>query len=411
MANEFNTVQTISDFILTFNLQAFLSENSHLSPETFLLQCKDNTKEQNWYLAEQLKLYPKAKYKLPTFTNSSCWFTGKSYEQCSSEASAKLKSILFKGGKLLDLSGGLGVDDYFFSESFKEVIGLDPDEQLNMLVRANYEKLGKKNITRITKTAEDYLQENKNNFSLIYLDADRRAGAHKSKLLETGSPDFFTLKDQLLECSDLILLKLSPMIDLDYCIEQIPFLKQIFVVSVESEVKEVLCLIEKSYQLEVKISNYFLDKNGEILASLELENPVRKSKFTFEKPTHETIFFEASAGLIKSGLDKFYASQKSLSPIHPNGYYYTGANDFPEPAYGRWFQIISKQVFSKSEFKKYLQTQKIEKANISARDFGMGSEEIKKSFGLKDGSDDYFFFGKDERNNKVFIHAQKIDKN
>lgn len=411
MANEFNTVQTISDFISTFNLQAFLSENSHISPETFLLQCKDNTKEQNWYLAEQLKLYPKAKNKLPTFTHSSCWFTGKSYEQSSSEASAKLKSILFKGGKLLDLSGGLGVDDYYLSESFKEVISLDPDEYLNILVRVNFEKLAKKHIQRISKTAEDFLANNQDHFDLIYLDADRRAGEHKSKLLETGSPDFFALKDQLFERSDLILLKLSPLIDLDYCIEKLPYLKQIFVVSVDQEVKEVMCLLEKSYISEVNICNYFLDKNGVVLSFIECKNQERKSKINFVKPPTESIFFEASAGLIKSGLDKIYASQLNLYPIHPNGFYFIGADYKAEPGFGRAFHIITKQPFSKSALKDYFQSNNIKQAHISARDFGIGSDEIRKSYGLKDGSDDYFFFGKDELNKRIFIHAQKIKPN
>ncbi len=408
MAQDFNTVQTISDFISTFDLQTFLSENGQLSHETFLLQCKDNTKEQNWYLAEQLKLYPKAKYKLPSFTNAYCWFTGKSYEQCSSEASAKLKSYLFKGGKLLDLSGGLGVDDVYFSESFKEVISLDPDENLNILTTINLKKLQKLNIKRLTETAESFLENNNLRFSLIYLDADRRVSNQKSKLLETGSPDFFSLEEKLYEFTDEILLKLSPLIDIDYCLENLRNIKQIFVVSVDFEVKEVLCFLSKNYNDDVIISNYFLNKSGDIEGKIETNNKVRKTKFDYPKTYNAKYFFEASPGLIKSGLDKFYASQNNLYPIQQNSFYFISETiNSADSGFGRYFEIISKNQFSKSQFKDYLKEHKINQANISARDFGMSVDEIKKMFLIKDGSDDYFFFGRDANKIKWFFHTRK----
>jgi hypothetical protein len=408
MAQDFNKVQTISDFISTFDLQTFLSENGQLSPETFLLQCKDNTKEQNWYLAEQLKLYPKAKYKLPSFTNALCWFTGKSYEQCSSEASAKLKSNLFNGGKLLDLSGGLGVDDVYFSESFKEVISLDPDEKLNILTEANFRKLQKFNIKRISETAESFLETNNLRFSLIYLDADRRTSNQKSKLLETGSPDFFSLEEKLYEFTDDILLKLSPLIDIDYCLENLRFIKKVIVVSVDFEVKEVLCHLSKNHQNEVTISNYFLDRIGGIEGKIASNNLERKSKFEFTKPNDSKYFFEASPGLIKSGLDKIYAFQKNLYPINQNGFYFLSENDHSyDTGFGRYFEIISKSQFSKSQFKDYLKKNSINQANISARDFGMSVDEIKKMFQIKDGSEDYFFFGRDADKTKWFFHTRK----
>jgi hypothetical protein len=411
MAQDFNKVQTISDFISTFDLQTFLSENGQLSHETFLLRCKDNTKEQNWYLAEQLKLYPKARYKLPSFTNALCWFTAKSYEQCSSEAAAKLKSSLFKGGKLLDLSGGLGVDDVYFSESFKEVISLDPDENLNILTEVNFKKLQKFNITRLSETAESFLETNNLRFSLIYLDADRRTSNQKSKLLETGSPDFFTLEKKLYEFTDEILLKLSPLIDIDYCLENLRNIKQIFIVSVDDEVKEVLCYLSKNYQNDVLISNYFLNKTGEIEGKIEAISQTRKTQFDFLMPNTEKGFFEASPGLIKSGLDKFYASQKNLYPFQQNGFYFVSENkNSLDVGFGRYFEIVSKNQFSKSHFKEYLKKHEMNQANISARDFGMSVVEIKKMFSLKDGSDEYFFFGRDAKKNKWFFHTRKTQE-
>jgi hypothetical protein len=410
MAKEFNKEQTITDFISTFDIQTFLSENRQLSPETFLLQCKDNTKEQNWYLAEQLKLYPKAIYKLPTFTKASCWLSSKSYEQCSSEASAKLKSSLFSGEKLLDLSGGLGVDDVFFSETFKEVTSLDPDENLNILVRVNFQKLQKNNIHRLDIKAESFLKSTIEHYSLIYLDADRRVSNHKSKLLETGSPDYFSLEQEIFGKTNCVLLKLSPLIDLDYCIEKLNHLKQIIIVSVQNEVKEVLCLLDNTHLNEITISNYFIDKSGEIISELQAPNNKRKLQAGNLSTEFGDYFFEASAGLIKSGLDKLFAFENKLEPISQTGFYFTGNTaEIAHLGFGRIFKILSKQVYSKTGFRTYLKNETIKQANFSARDFGMSTEELKQTFSIKDGGEDYFFFGKSKNQTKWVFHTQKIN--
>lgn len=183
------------DVLSKFDLASFIHENKYQKPETFLLQSKYNTKKLNWFLAEQLKAYPKAVHKLPTFTSTHCWFTSKSYEQSSSESSALFKSSLFNGGKILDLSGGLGVDDWAFAKSFEQVVSLDPDSELNAIVRLNWLKLNLQNCNRLTTTAEAYLKTHSGNqFDLIYLDADRRSNTNRQSGIEGGTPNFLDRK-------------------------------------------------------------------------------------------------------------------------------------------------------------------------------------------------------------------------
>src|SRR5690349_14056728 len=127
-------IKVYKDKLLNFDLKSFLERYT----EKDVFRLKEMYPELFVLLAEQLKLYPKAKEKLPVFTSNYCYFTSKSYEQSSSDALALYKAESFKGRVLLDLTGGLGVDDWAFSRSFEKVISVDNDLELNELVRINF---------------------------------------------------------------------------------------------------------------------------------------------------------------------------------------------------------------------------------------------------------------------------------
>src|SRR5688572_28699960 len=124
-------IKEYKDSLLNFDLKSFLEKYT----EKDIFRLSDLYPELYKLLAEQLKLYPRAKEKLPVFTSNYCYLTTKSYEQSSSESLAKYKAGLFSGEVLIDLSGGLGVDDWAFSRSFKNVISVDNDAELNELAK------------------------------------------------------------------------------------------------------------------------------------------------------------------------------------------------------------------------------------------------------------------------------------
>ncbi len=392
-----------------FDLKLFLTENKNQSPEAFLLHSKYNTKNLNWFLAEQLKTYPKATHKLPTFVASHCWFTGKSYEQSSSESSALFKSSLFSGNRLLDLSGGLGIDDWAFSKSFKAVISLDPDHKLNELVRLNWEKVGTQNCIRMDTKAEDYLgSATHETYDLVYLDADRRDKENRKQGIAEGSPNFFAIKELLFKQTNQVLLKLSPMIDINYCLKELPHIQNIWIVSIEHEIKEILCHLDQTKNLPVQIQTIEIDKNGEKFQLSADENSLH-SKETINPNPENSYFFEPAAALIKSGLSAHFMNQFQYQALGKNTYYFTG-NTVPYPLVkqGRIFQIIKQSHFAKSTFKHYLKSISAERINISSRNFGLDAATIEKNFKLKTGGDDYFFFCKNQLEEKLFFHCRKI---
>jgi hypothetical protein len=111
--------------------------------------------------------------------------------------------------------------------------------------------------------------------------------------------------------------------------------------------------------------------------------------------------------IVKAGLSGDYAECCGLSLVAKNSHYATGG--FIDGYFGRSFSVVNHSVFNKSGIKQYLKQHSITKANVSARNFVSSVDEIRKSFNLEDGGDDYLFFTQDAAKNKLFWHCQKIN--
>lgn len=361
---------------------------------------KNNYPENYFLLAEQIKLYPKAQEKLPAFAANYCFFTGKSYEQSSSESLALYKSGLFTGKTLLDLTGGLGVDDAAFASVFKKVVSVDVDKDLNNLVRINFQKLGIKNIERIDADAEEFIK-NDIKAELIYIDADRRTNDKRMVTLENSKPDITKLLPRLYEISDSVLLKLSPLIDITYLAKSLQHISRISVVSLENEVKEILIQLKKNYIGKVILEAVDISKGK--VKNYESEYPVNRISETINDGKY---FYEPSNSIIKAGLVNNYANEKGLKLISKNGVFLSGSrlvHDF----FGRKFIIIQQMPFSQKTINKYLREKQIVSANIKKRDFPLGSEQIRKMLQLKDGGLDYLFFTTSADKKKLLYHCRK----
>lgn len=361
---------------------------------------KEAYPEYYFLLAEQIKLYPKAKEKLPKMAGNFCFFTTKSYEQSSSEKLADFKSNLFGGNLIIDLTGGLGVDDTAFAKSFRKVISIDNDPALNNIARTNFIKLGLKNIERITADSNEYIMQDLN-ADLIYIDADRRLSSRKSIRLEDSEPNVLKILNRLWKISGNILLKLSPLADITYITKSFPHIKDIMVISLENEVKEILAHLDVSFSGEMLLKAADISNKGTKEFSAEIEK-INIPMITGSKK----YFYEPANCLIKAGLVNSYASIKKVNTISKNCAYLVSDNSV-EDFFGKTFRIIHQMPFSKSMVSKYLKKNNITSANISKRNFPVGTDELRKAFRIKDGGDNFLFFTMDDDGNKLMYHCRK----
>ena len=325
------------DSLINFDLKSFLEEHSSGN----ILSLRKSFPVHYRLLSEQLKLYPKARKKLPVFAEHLCYFTAKSFEQSSSEALAGYKAKLFGGNILIDLTGGLGADDWAFSASFKKVISVDNDKELNSIVRINFSKLNINNIVRIDSDAEEFIK-NDIKADLIYIDADRRSNKGKTITLADSEPPVLNMLSRLFEISDTVLMKLSPLIDITYLRKTLPNLEKIYVISLDNEVKEILVLLKNNSGGDQQIIAADIDAGGII------KTFGKKAGGKFTPPVTESLnlkyFYEPARCIIKAGLTGAYAGELGLKVISAGGVYLLG-NELQPDFMGRVFRIIHNSEF------------------------------------------------------------------
>jgi hypothetical protein len=394
-----NNAQSMQDL----NIEMLIEYTKSYNKTQLIMFLRKQFGEHAPFVAVQLELFDKAKKKLPDWAAAGCFFTKKSLEQCSSLPLANFKTTIVKGNVLVDLSAGLGVDDVTFSKTFKKVIGVDVDEDLNKLVRHNYEKLNIKNITRVDATADFFLSDNKLDVDVYFIDADRRpTGLTKTFSLTDATPNVLELVPELLKNNSDVLLKLSPMVDIAYLFKIFPNVKRVYVVGMKNEVKEVLLLLNHQYETDPQhIEAVQVNEEGLVEFSYSPKS-IPKVEPTKDEALH---FFEPSNMIIKAGLSSEYASSLGLNMVSKNSHYATG--NWVDGYFGRWFKILHHAEFNKSGIKQYLKSIGLIKANVSARNFVSTVDEIRKIFLIDDGGEDYLFFTQDASKNKLFWHCVK----
>ena len=187
-------------------------------------------------IIEQIEAKKRSQKKLPTWFNTvGIYYPNKlNIEQTSSEITAKYKSDLIKGNSMIDLTGGFGVDCFYFSNNFKTVTHCELNSSLSQISSHNYKTLGVKNITTLATNGIDYLKKTQHRYDWIYMDPSRR---HDSKgkvfFLKDCLPNIPEHIDLLFSCSKNIMLKTSPLLDISVGVGELKHIKTIHVVAVK----------------------------------------------------------------------------------------------------------------------------------------------------------------------------------
>ena len=205
-------------------------------------------------------------------------------EQCSSEHTASYKSIICNGESCIDLTGGLGIDSFFISKSFKNTIHCEKDLELQFIAQHNFECLQAKVESHLSDGIE-YLKHTNQSFDLIYIDPSRR-NENNTKVvrLEEYSPNIILHLNLLLKKGKQILVKTSPLLDIKQAMEKLPQLKEIHVIAVNNECKELLFLIDANSSKKqtsiickdlVKDFTFKFDNEQELNCKINLSLPLK----------------------------------------------------------------------------------------------------------------------------------------
>ena len=394
---------------------------THLNDEvtSLLLQAKKYPNLNIPDLVWQIKARQKAKTKIPEwFDNEDIIFPKMlSVEQCSSEITAKFKANLVQGETLIDLTGGMGVDIAYMSKNFKKAIYIEQNADLCEIANYNFEQLGIKNVAFIGDNSIDFLETEANYYSWIYLDPHRRDDTgNKVVSLQDCEPNILEIKDFLFTKTDKILLKASPMLDINLAISELQNVANIYVVAVENEVKEILFHLQKDFQEEAQYHAVNLKSTTDF--SLYNEVGLDRLKpvvlFTFKKSEEKdamlkmgsplAYLYEPNAAILKSGGFRIIAQHFDLQKIAPHSHLYTSI-DLIENFQGRIFKIEGVCKLDKKEISTFLSENK---ANITIRNFPLSVKQIREKLKLSEGGNAYLFATTDAQNQKIVIVCSKI---
>ena len=390
--------------LLSKNIQEFITQNTGAAITKLALQ-KNPFPEVDWILIlNQIEAKTKAKDKLPTwFSTENIIYPSKiSVEQTSSEKTAAYKASLISGESLIDLTGGFGVDAYYFSKNFKVVAHCEINEDLSAIVKHNFTQLDVKNCFCYAGDSENTLNEAEPDFKWdwIYIDPSRRNDAKgKVFMLKDCLPNVPELLDFYFEKTDSVLIKTAPLLDLSAGLSELKFVKNIHIIALENEVKELLFEIHNQYtgEIAIKTANILKDK-------IETFDFILNNESVF--PSYDLpqkYLYEPNSAIMKSGgFDEVSAIFK-IDKLHKHSHLYTSEAliDFP----GRSFEIQKVISYNKNDMKTELLHQQ---ANITTRNFPDTVENIRKKWKIKNGGNLYCFFTTDKNDNKIVLICRKI---
>lgn len=356
-----------------------------------------------------------------------------SMEQCSSESTALYKAEL--AARLLslpasssgiemkaeneiefvDLTGGFGVDfSYIAARLGVKSMYVERQAHLCEAAKENFGRLGLKNAIvkngdgievlhsflpkkddaastddslGITYDQPLSLLKTKLGLKLIFIDPARRDGAgNKVVSLKDCTPDVTVLQEEMLSKADYVIIKLSPMLDWHRAISELSHVREVHIISVNNECKELL-LVLSARNMGENLRIYCInDAQSFVCDELDMESSqVKIAPSTLEEMQY---LYEPNASLMKAGCFGVLSGRYDARMLSKNSHLFV--SQAPIEAFpGRSFRIIAVSSFNKKELKRHLSG--ITKANIATRNFPLSVAELRKRLKLKDGGETYIF--------------------
>lgn len=360
------------------------------------------------FVLEQIAGHQRIKDKIPS------WYglhglllpPALSLEQCSSERTARYKASLCAGRSLCDLTGGFGVDFAFMAPQFEQATYVERQPELCNIMQNNINALALNGIRFINAEAAELLSSSDERFSCIFIDPSRRdAEGGRVVRLEHCQPNLVELYPTLFKRCDVLMAKLSPMLDISAALLHMPQTTDVHVVAVDGECKELLYITRSDEQpLEHNIHCINLLHTGiEQCFSFTRSQELQAQCTLAERPL--SYLYEPNAAILKAGAFRAVAERYALKKLHQHSHLYTAdtaVDGFP----GRRFRVLDCFGASTSEATHHLADARA--ANIAVRNFPESVAQLRRRLRLADGGAVYLFATTLTSGQKVIVRCKKV---
>lgn len=345
-----------------------------------------------------------------------------SAEQCSSSATGRYKAALAERiadkeeWKLADLTGGLGVDSWFFSQRASQVMYNEMQTPLCDAARHNFKALGAENILISNEMAENNaISKIIDGFhpDVIYLDPARRGeGGKKVFLIEECTPDVLKLKEELFGQCGNILIKLSPMADIKMVCDRLgDCCREVHIVSSDGECKELLIWLDGEWNKGYSITAAELPSDYPERPAAALTFRAEDEKSEIAELAEETgrYLFEPGKSLTKAGAFNTTGTHFGIGKLGRFTHYYTTSD--PEKAeslrnYGKVFKVLDCMPLDKRSIREV--SKAYPKAEVTARNIPLTSDALRKKLGCASGGDVHIFGLKSDTQGNLLLLCSRF---
>ncbi len=395
--------------LLEPDIQSFLHQQCDADVRNLALKKPPSLEWPYALILDQIKTRQKAKNKAPDLYKTSGFIfpSADVFEQASSSACANYKASLVSGTSFVDLTAGCGIDGFALAKRFKEGALIEKDFDTYEVLAHNLTVLKKLNyfsglLSSHHKTAEDFLHELKH-CDLIYIDPQRREKGRKGVFdLKSCAPDIVSLLPVLLQKSNRVMIKTSPVLDIHQTIELLGRVIQVHVVGWDGDCKEVVYILEQGNLVpkeEVRITAVDIDDEG---------NSLHKFSYLYGQEAELSIpyampgkfIYEPGPAFQKAGGYKTMAQTFKVSKLHPHSHLYTAnriISDFP----GKFFEVIAVVPAQAKNLD-------ISQAELSLRNFPGKAEDLRAKLKLKEGGNHRVFATTLSDNSRKLIICNKF---
>lgn len=369
------------------------------------------------FALQQIAGRQRAKAKLPTWaaTEGITYPPQLSMEQCSSEQTARYKAQMAQRlmsdtsrlpsgpTRMADLTGGFGVDFWQLSQVFDRASYVEQDLQLCAISSENFRLLGLHNVETVCADGAAFLQQTDVIFDLVYIDPARRDshGQRTYSILDC-TPNVLSIRDLLHTKANMVMLKLSPMLDWRKAVGDVghEWVKEVHIVSVANECKELLLVMDKAVR---KDDLRLVCVNDDQV----FETTISPQPSALRPPLsslHSPYLYEPNASIMKAGCFSEVEQAFGVRQLAPNSHLFAATEyiaDFP----GRRFNVEAVTTMNKRELKPIIGN--LKQANITIRNFPMSVDALRKRLKLGEGGNTYIFATTTAKNEHVLMFCKK----
>lgn len=375
------------------NYWTFISEHLHDDPAQLMLRYAGKLTDFDVASAvTQIECRRRTAGKLPTFNSLNRFYypSRLSAEQSSNEEISRYHaSLVERGASVADLTAGLGIDAMTMAVVAESVDAYEMNQVTNAALRHNSQEAGLDNF-HVMEAGDsiEMLGNSSRYYDLIFIDPARRGGSsERTYAFKDCTPDVVSHLELLKSRCRRLIIKASPMLDLQECARQLPGARRITAVSRRGECKEVLIEVESTYHGVPEYDAVNIATSGEYVRYKALAGCGAELLAHAGEVAAGKYIYEPNASVMKlgslAGLTHHYPTLRKLD-VNTNVYVSDEMlADFP----GR--RLAIECVTSLTD--KKLRSLKGSKINVVSRNFRQSAESVRKRLGVKDGGDDFLY--------------------